>query len=172
MTKLNSATLKRLVISPTGVVLVLSLLYLGVILFSAGGDPLEFARIGTHFSEGAIPGTEGYDGQFIYYIARDPNPASVVAHLDVPAYRYQRILLPLLADLLSFGQADWLPWVIPLIGLSAHLWAVFLLSKLFEDWRVSRWYVLGYGLWVGLLLGLRLDLPEPLAFSLVITPFG
>jgi len=163
------AALKRLVVSPTGVVLVLSLLYLGVILFSAGGDPLEFAQIGTRFSEGEASGTEGYDGQFIYYIARDPNPASVAAHLDVPAYRYQRILLPVLARLLSFGQLNWLPWIIPLVGLASHLWAVFLLSKLFENWGVSRWYVLSYGLWVGLLLGLRLDLPEPLAFSLVIT---
>ncbi len=169
MTKFSSAALKRIMISPVGVVLLLTLVYLGAVLLSADGDPLEFVRIGTHFSEGATPGTEGYDGQFIYYIARDPDPARVAAHLDVPAYRYQRILLPLLARLLSFGQTDALPWVIPLIGLFAHLWAVFLLNKLFELWGVSRWYVLSYGWWVGLLLALRLDLPEPLAFSLVIT---
>lgn len=169
MARSRSSALTQFALSPVGAVLVLALIYLGVVLFSAGGDPLEFAQIGTYFSEGNAAGTEGYDGQFIYYIARDPNPATVAAHLDVPAYRYQRILLPVLARLFSFGQLNWLPWVIPFIGLSAHLWAVFLLGKLFETWGINRWYVLSYGLWVGLLLGLRLDLPEPVAFSLVIT---
>ncbi len=169
MNKSNFALLKRGLVSPVSIMLLFALLYLGAVLASAHGDPLEFVRIGTKFSEGTSQGTEGYDGQFIYYIARDPDPARVAAHLDVPAYRYQRILLPLLARVLSFGQEDWLPWVIPVLGLIAHLWAILLLGKLFENWGISRWYTLSYGLWVGLLLALRLDLPEPLALSLVIT---
>ncbi len=169
MNKSNLAIFKRGLVSPVGVTLLFALLYLGAVLASAHGDPLEFVRIGTKFSEGASPGTEGYDGQFIYYIARDPDPSRVAVHLDVPAYRYQRILLPMVGRVISFGQGDWLPWVIPAIGLIAHLWAIFLLSKLLESWGVSRWYTLSYGLWVGLLLALRLDLPEPLALSLVIT---
>ncbi len=45
---------------------------------------------------------EGYDGQFAYYIARDP--ADSPDCLDVPAYRMQRILLPALGALFSLGQ--------------------------------------------------------------------
>jgi hypothetical protein len=165
----ETADYRRLFFSPVSLSAFICLLYLGIVLVQANSDPLDLVRIGTRFSEGASPGTEGYDGQFIYYIARDSDPATVAQHLDVPAYRYQRILLPLLAKVASIGQEDWLPWVIPLINIIAHIWAVFLLTKLLEIWKVNRWYALAYGLWVGALLGLRLDLPEPLAFSLVIT---
>jgi hypothetical protein len=167
MKKTNSP-LRRLVLSPVGVTLLVSLIYLTVILFRAAGDPLEFARIGTRFSQADPAGTEGYDGQFVYYIALDPDPASVSEHLDVPAYRYQRILLPVLARILSGGSGELLPWVIPIISLTAHLVGVWLLADLLERWGVKRWYALVYGLWPGLLLALRLDLPEPLAFTLII----
>lgn len=160
--------LHRLALSPVSVTLLVSLIYLGVVLFRAGGDPLEFARIGTRFSQGDPAGTEGYDGQFVYYIALDPDPAMVSQHLDVPSYRYQRVLLPILARILSFGSADFLPWVLPVITLTAHLIGVWLLSDVLEQWGVRRWYSLVYGLWPGVLLALRLDLAEPLAFGLVI----
>lgn len=158
--------MKRL--SPAAVTLVVVLIYLSAVLFRAQGDPMEFAQLGTRFSAGDTAGSEGYDGQFVYYIARDPTPATVAEHLDVPAYRYQRILLPLLARGAAFGDLDLLPWLIPVINLVAHLLAVSLLGRLLESWGINRWHALTYGLWVGFLLALRLDLPEPLAFSLVI----
>jgi hypothetical protein len=158
-------------LTPLSVTATLSLLLLGLVLSAANWDPLELARVGTRFSQGIASGSEGYDGQFVYYIATDPAPQHVAAHLDVPAYRYQRILLPLLARVLSLQSAKLIPWMLPLINLCAHLWAVHLLSRLFKSWGVSAWYALPYGLWVGNLLALRLDLPEPLAFGLVLTAF-
>lgn len=158
--------------TPAAVTGLLCLLFLVLILAAAEWNPLELVRIGTKFSEGDANGTEGYDGQFGYFIAQDPNPQRVSAHIDVPAYRYQRILLPMLARTLSFQSARVLPWMFPVIGLIAHIWAVSQLSSLFKRWGVSSWYALPYGLWVGNLLALRLDLPEPLAFSLVITAFN
>jgi hypothetical protein len=158
-------------LTPLSVTAALSLLLLGLVLSAANWDPLELARVGTRFSQGMAGGSEGYDGQFVYYIATDPNPQQVAAHLDVPAYRYQRILLPLLARFLSLQSAALIPWMLPLINLGAHLWGVQLLSRLFKKWDVNAWYALPYGLWVGNLLALRLDLPEPLAFSLVLTAF-
>lgn len=166
---LSLADFKRIVVSPAGGVFALSLLFLITVLIQAGWNPLELARIGTRFSELDPAGTEGYDGQFVYYIARDPNPQSVAAHLDVPAYRYQRILLPLIGRVLSFGNMNALAWVLPAVSLAAHTWAVYLLSSIFESWKINRWYALTYGLWVGSILALRLDLPEPLAFSLILT---
>jgi hypothetical protein len=137
------------------------------VIASAGGDPLALARLGTRFSQGDPNGTDGYDGQFSYYIARDPTPEAVRPFLDVPAYRYQRILMPLLARLSSFGAAAYLPWAIALLGIlsqAAGTWAV---SELLAGWGVSVWYALTYGLWVGFSLAVRLDLPEPLAYALL-----
>lgn len=154
--------------SPATVTLVFALAYLAAIVVHAGGDPLELARIGTRFSEANPAGSEGYDGQFVYYIARDPLPQSVAPHIDEPAYRYQRILLPMLARALALGSPDLIPWVIPAISLAAHVLAVQLLSRLLTAWEFSRWYALSYGLWLGLLYALRLDLPEALAFALIV----
>lgn len=159
--------MKRL-LTPVSVTLLGALLVLSVVLARAGWDPFELVRAGTQFSEGVPDGTEGYDGQFFYYIARDPDPQRVAPLLDVPAYRYQRILVPLLARAASLGNPAWLPWMLPLVGLAAHLGGVHLLSRLFERWGANRWYALGYGLLLGCLLSIRLALPETLAFALVI----
>ena len=86
-------------LGPALVILLISSALVGVVIWRLGGDPLALARIGARFSAGDPQGTQGYDGQFVYYIALDPNPAAVAPRLDVPAYRYQRILLPLLARL-------------------------------------------------------------------------
>jgi hypothetical protein len=40
-------------------------------------------------------------------------------------------------------------------------------AELLAGWNVSRWYALTYGLWVGLVYGVRLATAEPLAYALV-----
>ncbi len=57
---------------PASLVLMLCLIYLGVIAFKYR-DVLEFVRIGSRFDNTLYSrDAEGYDGQFAYYIARDP----------------------------------------------------------------------------------------------------
>jgi len=153
---------------PAFVTLLVMAAYCSVAVWQAGGDPLALARLGTRYSEGDPAGSEGYDGQFVYYIARDLSPEGVTPFLDTPAYRYQRILLPLSARLLSFGSAAALPWVLAGIGLAAQTIGTALLANLFDRFGINRWYALIYGLWIGFLLAVRLDLPEPLAFLLVL----
>ncbi|MEO0562413.1 MAG: hypothetical protein AAF125_09875, partial [Chloroflexota bacterium] len=68
-------------------------------LWVAFGTPLVWVTLGERAEPLGIPETaiyhaEGYDGQFTYFIARDPAGAAPL--IDVPAYRYQRILLPAL----------------------------------------------------------------------------
>jgi hypothetical protein len=153
-------------LGPALVILLVGLLVVAIAVWRLGGDPLGLARIGTRFSERDPNGTEGYDGQFIYYIAADPDPQRVALHLDVPAYRYQRILLPLLARALALGNQNAIPWTLALLGvlsLAGGTWAV---SELLHTWGVSRWYAPVYGLWSGFLLALVVDLPEPLAYGL------
>ena len=151
----------------TTVTLLVSSLVVALAILLSGGDPLSLARIGTRFASGDPDGTPGYDGQFVYYIARDLDPDVVAAHLDNPAYRYQRILMPLLARILSFGNPGWLPWTLVLVGVLSHTAGVWAVETLFKRWGISRWYALLYGLYAGFLLALITGLPEPLAYALV-----
>jgi hypothetical protein len=152
---------------PAVVTLLVSLALVGTVILKSGGDPLALARLGTRFSQGDLAGSEGYDGQFVYYIARDLHPAQVAPYLDAPAYRYQRILLPLLARLLSLGYVPLIPWVLALINIAAHAAGTWAVTRLLLSWGGRRSYALTYGLWVGFLLAIRLDLPEALAYALV-----
>src|SRR5262245_62119812 len=93
---------RSLNLRPWMVVTVLCLVYVALVLIRNNGNPLTLVTIGTRFSEHIADGTEGYDGQFVYYIARDPSGAA--QYLDVPAYRFQRILLPVIGRILAFGQ--------------------------------------------------------------------
>lgn len=147
---------------------IVSLSIISLVLIGAGGDPLALARVGTFFSAGDPSGSKGYDGQFVYYIAQTLHPGQVAHRLDVPAYRYQRILLPLLAHLFSFSQPKIIPWMIIALNLVAHLGGTWILAVLLKGSGRNPFYAVYYGCWVGFLLALRLDLPEPLAFCCVI----
>lgn len=155
-------------ITPASVTLVLLAIFLAFVIWSYGGDALGLARLGTYFSQGVEGGTAGYDGQFVYYIARDPAPERVSQFLDIPAYRYQRILYPLLSRALAFGRIDVIPWAMVVLGLASQVLGTWLLEKILVGWGVSRWYALTYGLYTGLVLAVRLDLPESMAFALIV----
>jgi hypothetical protein len=150
---------------PWTVVLVLGLAYVGLTLARFGGDPLAFALVGTRYSQSDPQGTPGYDGQFAYYIARDP--AGGWRHCDVPAYRYQRILYPLLAWMLALGRPEAVGWTLIALNVAALVGGTYFTQRLLAAWGVSQWYALAYGLYGGLVAGLRLDLTEPLAYGLV-----
>lgn len=143
------------------------LVYTGVVLARAGGDPLTFARMGDGFVNGRPEGELGYDGQFAYFIALDPRPTAAAPHLDVPAYRYQRILYPLLAWVLALGQPGLIPWALLAVNLAAHVAGTHAVAALLAAHGVSRWYALAYGLWAGLVIAVRVDLTEPLSYALV-----
>lgn len=153
--------------------LVFLALYLIVILARAGGDTQVFVTLGdcfrqcaAHDGEDCPAGTEGYDGQFAYYIAR--SPAGSPDCLDVPAYRMQRILLPLLGRALSLGQTALIPWAFVAINGAALVIGTALLGDLLRAERASRWFALSYGLFAGVFMAVRLSTPEPLAYGLVI----
>ena len=161
--------IKKLV-SPTTIVGLFLLGYLALILVQNGGDPLVFVRLGAGFVEG-VPVDEtnlGYDGQFFYYIALDPTPDQAAQHLDIPAYRYQRIFYPLLVRVLAFGQPAVIPWMLVFVNWGVHVLGTGLLGKWLVQQGMSRWYALTYGLWFGLIAAARLDLAEPLCYALII----
>ena len=151
-------------VRPWQIVAVCALIYVGVTLARYGWDPMAFVIIGERFDPGVPGGSLGYDGQFAYQIARDP--LGGWRYLDVPAYRYQRILYPLLARLLSLGKASLIPWTLILINVAALVGGTALTEAILTEHSASRWYALTYGLYIGLLMPVRLDLTEPLAYML------
>jgi hypothetical protein len=153
---------------PLVLILLLAAGFIVYRLSAKAWDPLGLAELGEKYSHPGSGVSEGYDGQFAYYIAIDLNPQKVAPHLDVPAYRYQRILYPLLARLLAFGRAEAIPWTLILVNFVAHLVGSVLLFSYFGSNRIAGYYVLIYGLWIGLFAGLGADLYEPLAFALVV----
>ncbi|NUM47311.1 MAG: hypothetical protein HUU38_21640 [Anaerolineales bacterium] len=163
---------KRL-LSPTFFIALFLLVYLGYTLAQAEGDPRVFATLGGGFQNG-LPldeSNQGYDGQFAYFIALDPNPEALTGKLDIPAYRYQRILYPLVARLLGLGQATLIPWTLVLVNVLAHVGATALLEKWLIAQKMSRWYALTYAFWAGLAMPVRGNLTEPLCYALVVAAF-
>lgn len=137
-------------------------------LAEADWDPVALAELGTRFSEANPQGSEGYDGQFSYYIALDPDPSQIGPLLDNAPYRYQRIGYPLLARVVALGQPDLIPWSLLLVNLVAHGLGTYAFIMLLDRFGKPRHYALIYGLWVGLIAAVGVDMPEPLAFALAI----
>ncbi|HEV2462130.1 MAG TPA: hypothetical protein VGS80_27585 [Ktedonobacterales bacterium] len=107
----------------------------------------------------------GYDGQFAYFIALDPVNAS--SYIDRPAFRYARIVYPLAARLLAFGQPALVPWTMVLINLLALAGGTWALAAWLRRRGASPWLALVYGLYSGLFIAFQRDLTEPLAYGLV-----
>jgi len=146
----------------------ISLLSMPTLLNSEDGA-LSFAFIGTRFSEGIASedgGTTGYDGQFAYFIARDG--ADAVPYIDGASLRYQRIIYPLTARVLSLGQENLVPWTLLLVNIVAFSVSVGALSYLLKEMGVSGYYALIYMFWIGNLFAIRFDLNEPLCFMFAI----
>lgn len=157
-------------IRPWIVVTIACLIYCIVLIASNDGDKLILVTIGKDFAPPELIDNayseEGYDGQFIYYIARDPSNAE--PYIDEPAYRFQRILLPALGMGLSFGQDALIPWALLAVGLISVGAGTALLEHLLRQYNVSPWYALGYGFSIGVFGAARLSLSEPLAYALVL----
>jgi hypothetical protein len=146
--------------------------------YDAAGDPAAFIHPGTSFGATVrmlphdvvvFPGT-GFDGQFTFYIGLDPLlPHARQGNIDYPAYRYQRILLPALGWLTSFGDPDALKWSLPLINLFAILLSGFLLAVFSSERGRSVWWSLAYLMGFGLAIGFVTDVPDPLATGLLLS---
>lgn len=155
-------------LAPALIVLFVSVLYVLAGWTARGGQLDALFDLGSRYRDLDPAGSEGYDGQFSYYIALDPQPSAVASRLDVPAYRYQRILLPLAARVLALGRPQFIPWALILISILIHAAATYGLGRLLVQRGLSAWYALTYGLWVGLLAGVGRGLLEPLAYGLVV----
>jgi hypothetical protein len=156
---------------PAILALLVGALWAGIRMAPSGFDPTALAEVGERFAELDPDAEPGYDGQFTLFIALEPNPQLVAPHLDVPAYRYQRILLPITARLLGLARPRLIPWTLLLINLAALFAGTRLLSGMLAGRGYAPAYALIYGMWVGVIAPVGLDLHEPLAYALVILAF-
>lgn len=149
-----------------GVTALFYLFFTLVALARHDGNPYWFVWLGERFQYGDPAGRLGYDGQFTYYIATlgwDATP-----HLDLPAYRYQRIGLALAARWLGQGQDVAVAWSLLAINLAAIVVGVAVLAHWLGRQGLSPWYALTYGGYIGLLMAYSRDLNEPLAYGLAL----
>lgn len=136
----------------------------GLVLAESDDGILAFAFIGTRFSEGDPEGKTGYDGQFVYFIARDG--ADAIPYIDGPSLRYQRIVFPLAGRILALGDADLVPWTLVALNIVSLSVGAALVALLLAGMGANPAYGLVYGLWLGSLFAIRFDLNEPLCFAL------
>ncbi len=154
------------VVGVVGAILLFYLLFTAVALARHDGNPYWFVWLGERFQNLDPAGRLGYDGQFTYYIATQGWEAT--PHLDLPAYRYQRILLAALAGWVGQAQGVAVAWSLVGINLVAVTAGVALLACWLRQAGLSPWYALTYGSYVGLLMAYSRDLNEPLAYGLAI----
>ena len=143
------------------------LLFAGTRLAHVGWDAAQLAELGTRYTDLDPQGTEGYDGQFSYMMALELDPQAVAPHLDRPAYRYQRILLPLLARAAALGDPGLVPWALLSVGFFSAAVGTAAVARSLLDHGQWEGYALGYGLWVGVVASVGLFTHEALAYGLV-----
>lgn len=166
--------------SPVAVSVFVFCVYLGLTLvsFRAGVRATDYALVGWNFAHQSSASSAitfgpnfryapevGYDGQFYYFIALDPKNARF--YIDDPAYRYERILYPLVARALALGQPVLIPYVLILVNIMAISGGVLLLAFWLRRRGISPWLALVYGLFSGVMVAYERDLTEPLAYGLV-----
>ena len=150
--------------------IVVALFYLSYIigqLSLQNYDPEAFIFIGTRWLNDDPNGSSGYDGQFFYYIAKYlfNTPQYMI---DVPSFRFQRILYPLFIRIFSLGQVDLMPWAMIFINIVALVIGTEVLDRLLQLKGLNPWYSLIYGLYVGQLWCVRRDLTEPLMYMFIL----
>lgn len=130
------------------------------------GDPLASAHVlPSHFVILSVP---PYDGAQYYQVARNIprllGEWEVLREQPPGPYAYQRILLPLLAWILSFGMETSLP----LLFLTINLISILLTSYFVLRWKPHGWlFALALALSPAATIGLHFSLAEPLTLLLI-----
>jgi len=119
-------------------------LFLTIRLIS-GGDFSHFIVAGSDYFNSdsfehpikVIDG-QGYDGQFFYRYSLNPFSIDYPGvKVDLPPYRHQRIIYPILSWLLAFGNPDLVPATLVVINLLAMFGCSFYLLKIFKKYNIS-----------------------------------
>jgi hypothetical protein len=160
-------------------VVLLHLLLLLPILAAHSFDPTVLIVAGDRFVTAGHtptpiiirPHSDGYDGQFYYRLALSPFlPQENAFGIDLahPAWRMQRILLPLLARWLAFGNPAAIPWAFLVLNAAG----IFVIATT-ASWLARRldwpWFVpAAIAIWPAWLIALTHDTTEIVAAALLL----
>jgi len=144
-------------VSPT---LLVTIVY--IVFFAAYFSRHQAGVSRLHEGAGDIP----YDGTYFYEIA--VHPTEVSDKLDFPAYRYQRIIFPLLVRIIGLGNPQLISWSMFIVVLTSISLGTYFLSLLLDKWNYSPWYATIYGLFIGQFVSLRFVTSEPLCYLFVL----
>lgn len=111
--------------------------------------------------------SDGYDGQIYYTMAADLSNR----HLKIDAYRYQRILYPVLAFLLSFGIIELLPFTLLLISYFSVVMSTYILLIILEKRNLNLNLAFLWAFNIGFFVSIIRDLADPLMFLFLIGAF-
>jgi len=132
------------------------------------GDLRGLLHLGSQFPHPAalvdapLVGPWGYDGQFYAALATDPLLLSpqTPALLDNPPYRAQRIFLPMLAHLVSLGDARAATFAYPLLCWLFTFVGFFALANLLQRFEVRGFWVFLAAAHVGVAASVTRSTPD------------
>lgn len=156
---------------PSVVTAILYIIFLALLTLLFHYNAMHYVHIGKYFSfsphhsSTKINGAGGYDGQFYYFIARDPLHA--YKYMDNASYRYQRIVYPILTFILSLGHARPVPYMLLFINFASIVLSVEIVARLLKRYGLSPWYSLALGLYFGQVTALIFDTTEPLTYLFI-----
>jgi hypothetical protein len=119
----------------------------------------------------ATPYDEGQDGTRFWFQARDPLLGDATAfnhYIDVPTYRAQRVLYPLLAAPFRIGGEQALVWGLVLVNLGAVFVGTLFTSLLASELGAPRRAAYAFALNPVVIVAFMLDLADILAAAAVI----
>ena len=166
---------------PIAAALLVMLLYGGFVslyLYKANWDPSRLIVAGDYFVEMAeapeslriLKNSYGYDGQFVYRFALDPftdEQTKFGITIDSPAYRHQRVMLPLLAWVLSGGNTGLVTWAILLVNIVCVGFVAFAGGTLARSVQLHSLTGVVIALYPGMLLSMARSLTEITAIGFV-----
>ncbi|HKO00849.1 MAG TPA: hypothetical protein VJ032_04090 [Thermoanaerobaculia bacterium] len=151
--------------------------FVAVQLRRAGGDVSRFVVAGDELCDPAlvphgvsVERSAGYDGQFYLRLALRPFSKSAIEHgirFDYPVYRTQRIVYPLIVNILSFGSVTATLWLLVLVNIAAVCAIGGISARLLEHHGIAGAYGIAVSLFPSFLLTVRRDLTEAVELAFV-----
>jgi hypothetical protein len=114
----------------------------------------------------------GYDGQFYYRLALDPFThqwSENGMRLDVPTYRQQRILMPLVAWAVTGGNARAIPNAILIINIAAVGLLAWSSARIVEKSGANAWWSAAVWMYPGWIITMTRDCAEIVEVALLVT---
>ena len=182
---ISSPRVRHQTLMPVAVPVILAALVIGFVLvvqlIHYHGNLTGFIVFGHVYAPSTRPpadavygGLTGYDGQFFYVLGHDPlllhhsTIAQMRATVDPELFRIQRVGYPLLAFLLSGGQAGALPAALLGINVIALLAVTAGCGTWLRRRGISPMWALAISLSPGMLLPMVRDLSDPLSTACVL----